>query len=144
MTVSGPLSFEQRMLRRRRREWEEEVRSSVHFRVLHYVLRGTACACSGHRCWLEGTAPLPLGWLHSGTSRHNRSTTCGGVTIYHTLHINIQLCTNNSINILYFNIDFKLLPKTWHFVFAYCFSVLCNIPSKISFLKIATIDGRSM
>lgn len=62
VTVAGPLSFEQRLLRRRRREWEKEGRSSVHLRVLHYVLRARACACSGHWWWLEETAPPTLGY----------------------------------------------------------------------------------
>jgi hypothetical protein len=110
MTVSGPLLFEQRLLRRRRREWEEEVRSPVHLRVLHYVIRGRACACSGHRCWVEETASLTLGY--TAEPADNGSTTWGGVTINHTLHINTQFNTNNCIHVLYCNIDFKLLPET--------------------------------
>ena len=37
----------------------------------------------------------------------------------YTQHISVQLRTYNFINILYFNMHFKLLLKTWSFIFVY-------------------------
>ena len=135
--------------RRRRREWEEEVRSSVHLRVLHYVPTGRACACSGYRCWLEETAPPSLGYtaepadttaaplgvvspciIHSTAEPQHH---LNGVTMYHTQHIITQLSTNNFISILYFNIILNFYPKLdilyLQTVSAFCVIFLQRTPS---------------
>jgi len=58
---------------------------------------------------------------YSETRRHNTTTTTITTTSAwmlspYTQHINTQLSTKNSINILYINLDFKILFKSYHFM----------------------------
>jgi len=52
----------------------------------------------------------------------------------------------NFINILYSNLDFKTFTWNLHFIFVFLnyFNVLCNVRSKNTSLKAATISGRNL
>jgi len=81
-------------------------------------------------------------------SRHTTTNTTTSVWMVspHTQYINMKFSTNSCINILYFNVDFKLLFKTSPFYICKLnyldFYVIYS--SKNTTLKVATIGGRNM